>query len=100
MSVIRAIVQLVASLLVGGSIGYAANRALGVRLGRLEVILVLIALAAYWATALASMVFTSCASDLATARSDSSSRSLISTEAVSFRTSRRSVKAATSVTFP
>ena len=31
-----------------GSIGYAANRALGVRLGRLEVILVLIALAAYW----------------------------------------------------
>lgn len=48
MSVIRAIVQLVASLLVGGSIGYAANRALGVRLGRLEVILVLIALAAYW----------------------------------------------------
>ncbi len=48
MSVIRAIVQLVASLLIGGSIGYAANRALGVRLGRLEVILVLIALAAYW----------------------------------------------------
>lgn len=48
MSVIRAIVQLVASLLVGGSIGYPANRALGVRLGRLEVILVLIALAAYW----------------------------------------------------
>ena len=48
MSVIRAIVQLVASLLVGGSIGYAANRALGVRLGRLELILVLIALAAYW----------------------------------------------------
>ena len=48
MSVIRAIFQIVASVLVGGSIGYAANRTLGVRLGRLEVVLVLIALAAYW----------------------------------------------------
>ena len=47
-SVMRAIVQVLASILVGGSVGYAANRALGVRLGRLEVFLVLLGLAAYW----------------------------------------------------
>jgi hypothetical protein len=49
-SILRAIVQVVASVLVGGTVGYAANRALGVRLGRLEIALVLIALAAYWVT--------------------------------------------------
>ena len=48
MSVIRAIVQVLASVLVGGAVGYAANRALGVRLGRLEVFLVILGLAAYW----------------------------------------------------
>ena len=47
-SVMRAIVQVLASILVGGTVGYAANRALGVRLGRLEVFLVLLGLAAYW----------------------------------------------------
>lgn len=48
MSMIRAIVQVLASVLVGGVVGYAANRALGVRLGRLEVFLVILGLAAYW----------------------------------------------------
>lgn len=48
MWVIRAIVQILASIVVGGSVGYAANRALGVRLGRVEVLLVLLGLAAYW----------------------------------------------------
>lgn len=44
----RAIIQILASILVGGSVGYAVNRALGVRLGRVEVFLVLLGLAAYW----------------------------------------------------
>lgn len=48
MWVIRAIVQILASIVVGGSVGYVANRALGVRLGRVEVLLVLLGLAAYW----------------------------------------------------
>jgi hypothetical protein len=47
-SVVRDIVHVFTSVLVGGAVGYAANRALNVRLGRLEVFLVLVGLAAYW----------------------------------------------------
>ena len=48
MSAISAILQVVASLVVGGSIGYAVSRATGLRLGRVEAILVFLALVAYW----------------------------------------------------